>query len=195
MREPGMRPESAGHLLPPDREDAVTVWPTPAVVLIDPKNSHNVGGAYRTCAGFGFTQLVYTGSRAEDEWLADGRLPREERMTPYTRLVGLAKGTGRFLSAFPSGTAIVGVEVHPTAEVLGQFVHPQGDVAYVFGPEDGSLPKGIRSACHRFVVIPSDVPLNLYAAVTAVLCDRRLQRQRAGLEPYWDARHIVRTIR
>lgn len=152
---------------------------TPAVVLVDPKYPHNVGGAYRVCAAFGAQQLWYTGHRAESGWEADGRLPREERLRAY-RHVELVRGEGRFLGQFP-GATIVAVEVHPTAEVLTTFEHPENAV-YVFGPEDGSLPRGIRTACHRFVIIPSDTALNLYSAVTATLFHRRMARQLAGLE-------------
>lgn len=154
---------------------------TPAIVLVDPKYPHNVGGAFRAAAAFGVEQLWYTGDRAEAGWRDEGRLPREERLSRYAH-VDLFKGSGRFLQQFPRSAVIVGVEVHPSAEVLAYFEHPENAV-YVFGPEDGSLPKGIRTACHRFVIIPSDVPLNLYSAVTSVLVHRRVTRQVAGLEP------------
>ena len=157
---------------------------TPAVVLIDPKYPHNVSGVYRAAAAFGVEQVWYTGGRAQAGWESEGRLPREERLSRYAH-VDLVKGTGRFLRAFPREAVVVAVEVHPTAEVLAHFEHPENAV-YVFGPEDGSLPKGIRTVCHRFVIIPSDVPLNLYSAVTSVLVHRRVTRQLAGLEPIRD---------
>ena len=163
---------------------------TPAVVLVDPKYPHNVGGAYRACAAFGVGQLWYTGDRAEREWQADGRLPREERLPRYTH-VQLLKATGRFLRAFPRDITVVGVELHPTAEVLTTWERHPDNPVYVFGPEDGSLPKGIRTLCHRFVVVPSDVPLNLYSAVTSVLVHRRITRQLTGLEPIRTAREII----
>ena len=37
------------------------------------------------------------------------------------------------------------------------------------------LDKGVLSACHRFVRIPSEVCLNLAAAVNVVLADRRMK--------------------
>jgi tRNA(Leu) C34 or U34 (ribose-2'-O)-methylase TrmL len=52
----------------------------------------------------------------------------------------------------------------------------------VFGPEDGSLPKGVRTACHQFVVIPSMHCMNLAAAVYVVLYDRAYKRWLSGLE-------------
>jgi tRNA(Leu) C34 or U34 (ribose-2'-O)-methylase TrmL len=153
---------------------------TPAVVLVNPKYPRNVGGAYRSCAALGAEQLWYTGDRAAAQWEAEGRLPREERLRAY-RHVELIRGEGRFLRQFP-GATIVAVEVDPGAQVLTYFEHPD-EAVYVFGPEDGTLPKGIRTACHQFVIIPSDTALNLYSAVTSILLHRRITRQLAGLEP------------
>jgi len=153
---------------------------TPAVALYDPKYPHNVGGAYRACAAFGVTQLWYTGDRAERQWTADHRIPREERHRDY-KSVSLVKGGPRFLDEFPAGTVPVAVEVHPGAEIMTYFEHPDNAV-YVFGPEDGSLPRGLLTACHRVIIIPSDHCLNLASAVSCVLMHRRITRQLAGRE-------------
>jgi tRNA(Leu) C34 or U34 (ribose-2'-O)-methylase TrmL len=153
---------------------------TPAVALYNPKYPHNVGGAFRACGVFGARQLWYVGERAESVWQAERRIPREERHRDY-KDVELVKGSGRFLDEFPAGTVPVAVEVHPGAEVLTYFEHPANAV-YVFGPEDGSLPRGILTACHRVVIIPSDHCLNLASAVACVLMHRRMQRQVSGLE-------------
>lgn len=153
---------------------------TPAVVLHDPKYANNVGMTYRACAAFAVEQLWYTGDRAESAWEAARRIPREERLRDYGS-VKIHKGEGRFLDKFPAGTVPVAVEVHPGAEVLTYFEHPENAV-YLFGPEDGSLSRGVLTACHRIVIIPSDHCLNLATAVTTVLAHRRMQRQVAGLE-------------
>src|SRR5262249_34036115 len=81
---------------------------------------------------------------------------------------------------FPSrGVTPVAVELLPTAQPLTSFEHPE-DALYVFGPEDGGLPKAVRLLCHRFVFIPTHHCLNLAAAVNVVLYDRRLKRHLAG---------------
>jgi tRNA(Leu) C34 or U34 (ribose-2'-O)-methylase TrmL len=167
---------------------------TPAVLLDDPKYPHNVGMAFRACACLGVPQLWYTGTRARDVWQEMSRLPREERMPRYTSRTELIAAEGRWLGRFPPGTVPVAVEVSPTAEDLTWFEHPDQAV-YVFGPEDGSLSKGTRSACHRFLILPSDGPLNLAVAIGWVLGDRRTQRIRAGLEAPRAAYAGVRSVR
>lgn len=73
------------------------------------------------------------------------------------------------------------VELRRNAESLIEFEHPEQEL-YVFGPEDGSLDRGMLARCHRFVVIPTKHCTNLSAAVYTVLYDRHAKRVRAGLE-------------
>jgi tRNA(Leu) C34 or U34 (ribose-2'-O)-methylase TrmL len=79
------------------------------------------------------------------------------------------------------GYTPVAVEVRDEAEPLDTFLHPD-DAVYVFGPEDGSLRRGILTSCHRFLRIPTAVrtPLNLAAAVNIVLYDRHVKRLHAS---------------
>ena len=165
---------------------------TPAVLLDDPKYAHNVGMVFRTCALLGVRQLWYTGSRAEAQWQGLDRLPREERLRSYLARTELIKAQGRWLSQFPPGTIPVAVEVTPGAEPLEWFEHPERAV-YVFGQEDGSLSRGTKTVCQRFLILPSDGPLNLAVAVGWVLGDRRAQRIRLGLEPPRPAYERVRS--
>lgn len=150
-----------------------------AVILIDPKYGHNAASALRSCAAFGIGQLWITGDRVLDQWAGRGRLHREERMKSYG-------STDVFLCDYPfdafAGAVPVAVEVRQDAEPLTDFEHPENAV-YVFGPEDGGLHVAQARNCHRFVIIPSLHCLNLATAVTVVLADRVMKRQRAGLEP------------
>jgi tRNA(Leu) C34 or U34 (ribose-2'-O)-methylase TrmL len=98
------------------------------------------------------------------------------------RAVETAIDDGFFDRFRPSGVTPVAVELLPTAEPLVSFEYPE-DALYLFGPEDGGLPKAVRLHCHRFVFIPTHYCLNLAAAVNVVLYDRRLKRHLAGLEP------------
>lgn len=166
---------------------------TPSVVLCNPKYARNVAMAIRTALCFGIEQVWYTGNRVsvEEPWRnldfpggpqgkpPKARLPREERMKGYESVM-LVQNDYPF-DQFPRGTVPVAVELRPQAEMLNRFVHPENAV-YVFGPEDGSIPKAVVRHCHRFVVIPTRHCLNLAMAVAVVLYSRYDQRTVDGLE-------------
>jgi tRNA(Leu) C34 or U34 (ribose-2'-O)-methylase TrmL len=153
---------------------------TPSVVLVNPKYPHNVGAALRACSCFDFKQLWWTGDRVTVDPVKGERLPREERMKGYKRVAMCPHD--RPLDLLPATAVPVAVEVSPNSECLTVFEHPD-EAVYVFGPEDGSIPKVWLSLCHRFVHIPSDHCLNLATAVAVVLAHRRMSRQLAGKEP------------
>jgi tRNA(Leu) C34 or U34 (ribose-2'-O)-methylase TrmL len=143
-----------------------------AVLLIDPKYGHNLGAVVRAAAEFGVPQVRWTGWRGARD--AEARLPREERLREYRRRVdfGAANDPDRPVELFTAqGFVPVCVEVLDSAENLIEFEHPERAL-YVFGPEDGEVPKGVRTVCHRFVRIPVVRCLNLGAAVNVVLYDR-----------------------
>jgi len=62
--------------------------------------------------------------------------------------------------------------------------HPENAV-YVFGPEDGSIPKTYLQHCHRFLVIPTRHCLNLATAVATILHDRAYKRFMQGKQEVW----------
>ena len=170
-----------------------TLGRPPAVALFNPKYPHNVGAALRACSCWGVAQLWWTGDRVTLDVRRGERLPREERMKGY-RNVEMVRDD-RVFNRFEAGRVTpVAVELRPAAESLVTFEHPE-EALYVFGPEDGSLPKPVRLLCHRFVVIPTHHCLNLAAAVNVVLYDRRLKRHLAGLEPVGPVRELLREHR
>lgn len=162
-----------------------------AVLLVDPKYPHNVGGVVRACSIFGVPELRWTGDRVHDNrsmarragtgiskrgW----RLPREERMRRYDLDWGIDDGAlDKFIER---NLTPICIELVPGAERLDLFEHPE-DAVYVFGPEDGHVPKGVRHVCHRFVEIPASGCLNLAAAVNVVLYDRCAKLGLVELEP------------
>jgi len=163
-------------------ETAGTVRPgmgqAPAVMLVNPKYGHNAAGVLRLCSVFGYGQLWLTGDRWDDGW--DKRMPREERMKLYQNVQ--VYRSERPLDAFGPECTPVAVEILENAEPLAWFQHPDNPV-YVFGPEDGSVPKGVLKECHRRIILPTDSCVNLAVAAGIVLADRQLQRQRQGREP------------
>jgi tRNA(Leu) C34 or U34 (ribose-2'-O)-methylase TrmL len=152
----------------------------PAIVLWNPKYVHNLAGAIRAASCFDVRQVLWTGDRLNHTLGGLDRLPREERMKGYA---AVEWGHSYLpLDLFDREVTPVAVEKRDRAECLTDFIHPDRAV-YVFGREDGSLPKAALHACHRFVWIPSEQCLNLAAAINVVLCHRRISRQLAGLEP------------
>ena len=154
----------------------------PAVILIDPKYPHNVGAALRACSCFGLKQLWWTGSRVSIDPVKGERLPREERLKGYKE-VALCPCDYPLDYFDENDRAVpVAIEVRENSEPLTTFEHPEKGV-YVFGPEDGLIPKPWLHLCHRFVHIPANHCLNLSTAVAVVLAHRRMSRQLAGREP------------
>lgn len=164
-----------------------------AVLLVNPKNPFNVGNALRACSNFGVPTLRWTGDRVNDPRDGDtianvsktmkasrGRLPREERMK-YYRNVNWSQDEHALPKFIAEGFAPVCLELLPGSENLTFFEHPENPV-YVFGPEDGDVPKGVRTVCHHFVQIPSLSCVNLSAAVYITLNDRIAKAQRAAAE-------------
>lgn len=140
----------------------------PGIILCNPKYPHNVGAAVRAAANFCIESVVWTGGRIPFEGNKGYRLPREERMRDYQDvfMINYERPFDLFRDFTP-----VAVEVRDNSERLPNFVHPENAV-YVFGPEDGSIDKGILTLCHKFVIIPTISCLNLGAAVNVILYDR-----------------------
>jgi tRNA(Leu) C34 or U34 (ribose-2'-O)-methylase TrmL len=149
----------------------------PAVALIDPKYPANVGMVVRLASCYGLRQVWFTGDRVTLDPAKGERLPREERMKGYRDLQMIHHE--HVFDQFPAGTVPVAVEVRAHSEPLHTFEHPD-DALYVFGPEDGSIPKPLLGHCHRFVVIPTRHCLNLATAVATVLWDREYKRWLGG---------------
>jgi tRNA(Leu) C34 or U34 (ribose-2'-O)-methylase TrmL len=153
----------------------------PAVALVDPKFSHNVGAAVRAASCYGVRQVQFSGDRVPLDGAKRQRLPREERMRGYKE-VEVRQGD-QFFDAFEDAVPVA-VEMRRNAESLIDFVHPEYAL-YVFGPEDGSLGRATLAQCHRFLVIPTRRCANLSATVYTVLYDRHAKRVQEGLElPY-----------
>lgn len=154
---------------------------TPAVALCNPKYDHNIGAAIRAASCYDINQVWYSGNRIQIE--EGKRIPREERMKGYNKVELIQ--FDNFFDQFNNVTPVA-IELTPSSENLSTFEHPENPL-YVFGPEDGSIPKVLLRHCHRFVFIPTKHCVNLAAAVYTVLYDRKLKR-------IWDDKEPVPTI-
>jgi len=160
-------------------KNAPPVGVAPGIVLVNPQFAHNVGMTVRLASCYGISQVWFTGDRVQLDLDKKSRLPREERMKGYRSVTML--NYDRPLEQFPEDVVPVAVEVRPNSERLQDFEHPVNAV-YVFGPENSSIPQGVLTRCHRFVVIPTvrRYCLNLATAVATILWDRALK---LGLVP------------
>lgn len=178
-------------------KNAPKIGLNPAIALVNPKFTRNVGAILRLASCYGIKQVWASGNRINEDPSIGKRLPREERMRGYQE-VDLIQ-YDRFLDMFSSDIIPVAIEVRENAEPLYTFEHPEKAV-YVFGPEDGSIPKTYLQHCHRFVVIPTRHCLNLATAVATVLHDRAYKNylkgdetivtpgefEQRGATPQWD---------
>lgn len=170
------------------RKRAIPLVQPNSIILANPKYPHNVGAAVRAASCFGSSQVWFTGTRVPVEGHEGYRLPREERMKGY-KDVDLINYDYPF-EKLNGPITPVAIELRANSEVLVDFVHPKNPV-YVFGPEDGSIPKVFLRHCHRFVVIPTNHCVNLAAAVYLVLYDRRLKRHQSGVERCSDMSEVL----
>lgn len=98
-----------------------------AVLLINPKFPHNVGGALRACTIFGADRLAWTAGRVPrlEDWPPGQRLPREERMRAYRDVQITNPPLERPLEELTAlAYTPVTVEVLQSSETLGEFIHP-----------------------------------------------------------------------
>lgn len=154
----------------------------PAIGLIDPKYPRNVGTVVRAASCYGIKQVWFSGNRVSlTAEKGKYRLPREERMRGYNDVE--LRQYDYFIDQFEKGVTPVAIELRNTSEQLPAFEHPE-NALYIFGPEDGNIPKPFLIKCHRFVVIPTRHCLNLAAAVNVILYDRYVKRLNAGLEKW-----------
>lgn len=142
------------------------------ICLMDAKNPANIGAAFRAAGVFGAAAVVLAGDRpARVVNLATDTMAAWKRLPIY-----LCNGP---FDAVPAECTTVAVEVVPGATMLPVFRHPDR-AYYIFGPEDGSLPREVLDRCMHTVQIPATACLNLAAAVNVTMYDRASKRYRSG---------------
>lgn len=163
-----------------DRADVIHAQP-PAVIMCDPKFTVNVAQMIRNCASFGIDWLFLTGNRLElpaAKGKGRNRMPRQERMREY-RTVQVVQSEFPIRWFNQQDIVPIGVELARGAIPLPVFAHPKNAI-YILGPEDGSIPAGMKALCHTIVQIPTRHCLNVAMAGGIVLYDRIVNRWRNG---------------
>ncbi|MBQ0722166.1 MAG: RNA methyltransferase [Paraperlucidibaca sp.] len=142
-----------------------------AIGLENPKTPDNVGSVLRAVGCFNAQAVYYSGQRY------DIAAKHHTDTKNVQQRVNLARSESwhALKVQLPEGTQLVCVELALGATSLPEFEHPERAL-YVFGPEDGSLPKSVVSEADAVVYIPTIGCLNLAATVNVLLYDRLLKR-------------------
>lgn len=134
--------------------------------LVNPKNAENYGGALRAAACYDASFMVLQGKRFQNHCT---NTSRAEKHIPLFE--------GEVLEFRTHDCQLVVIELVEGAKSLPSFQHPIR-AYYVFGPEDGSVPKEIISKAQHVVSIPTRNCMNLAATVNVVLYDRIAKAER-----------------
>lgn len=137
------------------------------VGIYSPKTDANVGGALRAAFCFDAAYVVVQAARYR-------RQPTDTCNTLLHKPLFLTDDIVKFR---PHDCQLVVVERLDGAKDITHYTHPDRAL-YVFGPEDGSVPKRIVDAANTVLQIPTRNCLNLAACVNVVLFDRVTKRAR-----------------
>ena len=135
-----------------------------AVGLYSPKNKLNVGGVLRAAHCYGAELILLELPRFKDD---AQNVTRAQRHIPTI--------VGSLVEMRPYDCPMIVVEISPRARSLPSFKHPER-AFYIFGPEDGSVPKRIMDEAQHIVSIPTEFCMNLAATANVVLYDRMTKR-------------------
>lgn len=136
-----------------------------AIGLYAPKTEANVGGAMRAAHCYGAALIAVQGPRFR-------RQPTDPQCA-WRHIPLLVCEDLR--DALPHDCIPVVVELTDGAQDLRHFKHPER-AFYIFGPEDGSVPKEICDRYKSAVKVPTKYCMNLAATVNVVLYDRLAKR-------------------
>lgn len=137
-----------------------------AIGLVRPKDGANIGGALRAAHCYGAGLVVLDRPR----WIK-----HPTNTTAAHRHIPII-ATDSVLDARPYDCPVVVIEIVDGAVSLPDFKHPER-AFYVFGPEDGSVPRTIVDKAQHVVSIPTAFCMNLAATVNVVLYDRMVKRR------------------
>lgn len=137
-----------------------------AIGLYQPKTIHNVGSVLRSAYCFGAAIVVVEGRRYHNSNVDT------QKAVKHLPLIQIPLHQSVAFGCVP-----VVVDLVEGAKSLHTYTHPER-AFYIFGPEDGTVPKEIQAWCKEAIYIPSRTCLNLAAAVNVVLYDRQSKRNR-----------------
>lgn len=132
-----------------------------AIGLYNPKSAENVGSVLRAATCYGVSMVAIQGRRFQQSPLDTTKAWRRMPLIQADDL----------MASIPFGAIPIAVEFIETARPLPKFTHPER-AFYIFGPEDGSIPKELAARCAHTVYVPTAQCMNLAASVNVLLYDR-----------------------
>lgn len=135
-----------------------------AIGIVSPKIEANVGGAMRAADCYGAALMIMEAPRFHH---------RATNVTKAQRHIPMI--VGEICEHRPYDCPLIVIEIMDGAVSLPKFTHPERAL-YVFGPEDGSVPRRIVERAQHIVSIPTRWCMNLAATVNVVLYDRLAKR-------------------
>lgn len=140
-----------------------------AIGLHMPKTPTNVGSILRAAHCYGSAFVAQTGQRyrgsSTDTTKAFRHLPLIQ--------------TDDLRALIPHDCVPVAIDILDGARSLTTYMHPER-AFYIFGPEDGTLGRGITDWCRDRVFVPTAFCMNLAACVNVVLYDRMVKQGAAA---------------
>ena len=136
----------------------------------------NVGNLFRSAHAFGASFVFAIAPAVDVRALYKSDTSATARHVPLYHYPTVAD------FAPPQGCRLVGVELLDGAIDLPSFTHPE-QVAYVLGPERGSLSPELAARCDFIVKIPTKFCVNVGVAGAILMYDRLIIRGRHAPRP------------
>jgi tRNA G18 (ribose-2'-O)-methylase SpoU len=129
------------------------------------KTVANLGTLWRSANLFGAAFIFTVGARYRHQSSDTLKTPRHIPLVHYASVADLVEH-------LPHSCPLVGVELDPKAQTIGDYAHPER-ACYLLGAEDHGLTKAGIAACHQLVQLPGRFSMNVAVAGSIVMFDRQ----------------------
>jgi len=136
------------------------------------KFPENTGTIWRSAQAFGANHIFTIGERYQRRMTDTRRAWQSIPLFQY-------EDFDQFISCFPKGAALIGIEISKRSKPLNTFTHPLRAV-YLLGAEDTGLPEEVQKKCDYIVEIPDASHCLNVAVVGSILAYDRVQKIKAG---------------
>lgn len=135
-----------------------------AIGIENVKRETNIGTLFRSAMILGADYIFTIGNRYKRQSSDTTKSWRNMPLFNY-------RDFDDFYIHMPYNCRLVGVELHPKAYQIKNFVHPDRCI-YLLGAEDHGLTNKALEKCHSLLQIPGDISLNVSMAGSIIMYDR-----------------------